>query len=356
MTNLPKHHFRFETRRSPVLSTKGIVATSQPLASMAGLRILSEGGNAADAAVAAAATLAVVEPTSTGIGGDCFALYWDAKTERVTALNGSGRAAAAASIDELRGLGYTRMPQFSGHSVSIPGTVAGWSDLLERHGEMTLADVLKPAIRLAEEGYPVTEWIGQGWAGQTAKLLRSPRWASSDLDNGPEQPSGRELLIDGRAPQAGQVMRIPTLGGTLRAIAADDSVRAFLESAATPLAERLDMVDRVARPSVSVNGLGLLHVLVTSRDVDALPEIERGFLRVADRERRMDRVHVTTATPLEAAETEELRQRLAQPGRRLHLTTTTDPALLGGFVVRRGDNVLDLSVRARLQSLGRALR
>ena len=105
-----------------------------------------------------------------------------------------------------------------------------------------------------------------------------------------------------------------------------------------------------------MNGLGLLHVLVTSRDVDALPEIERGFLRVADRARRMDRVHVTTAALLQEAETEELRQRLAQPGRRLHLTTTTDPALLGGFVVRRGDNVLDLSVRARLQSLGRALR
>ena len=85
----------------------------------------------------------------------------------------------------------------------------------------------------------------------------------------------------------------------LRAIAADDSVRAFLESPATPLAERLDMVDRVARSSVSVNGLGLLHVLVTSRDVDALPEIERGFLRIADRERRMDRVHVTTAAPLQ---------------------------------------------------------
>ena len=143
---------------------------------------------------------------------------------------------------------------------------------------------------------------------------------------------------------------------TLRAIAADDAVRAFLESPATPLAERLDLVDRVAGPSVSVNGLGLLHVLVTSRDVDVLPEIERGFMRIADRERRLDRVHVTTAAPLHDAETEELRQRLAEPGRRLQLTTTTDPALLGGFVVRRGDNVLDLSVRARLQSLGRALR
>ncbi len=142
----------------------------------------------------------------------------------------------------------------------------------------------------------------------------------------------------------------------LRAIVDDDSVRAFLENAAIPLAERLDLVDRVARPGVSVNGLGLLHVLVTSRDVDVLTEIERGFLRIADRERRLDRVHVTTAAPLQETETEELRQRLAQPGRRLHLTSATDPALLGGFVVQRGDNVLDLSVRARLQSLGRALR
>ena len=233
------YDFVFRSRRSNVMSRNGLVATSQPLAAQAGLSILQAGGNAADAAIATAAALNVVEPISTGIGGDCFALYWDAKTERVTALNGSGRAAAAASIDELRGLGYTRMPQFTGHSVSIPGTVAGWSDLLERHGEMTLADVLKPAIRLAEEGYPVTEWIGQGWAGQTAKLLRSPRWISSDLDNGPVQPSGHELLIDGRAPQAGQVMRIPTLGGTLRAIAADGKEAIYSSEFARTLSEHV---------------------------------------------------------------------------------------------------------------------
>ena len=101
---------------------------------------------------------------------------------------------------------------------------------------------------------------------------------------------------------------------TLRAIAADDAVRAFLESPATPLAERLDLVDRVAGPSVSVNGLGLLHVLVTSRDVDVLPEIERGFLRIADRERRLDRVHVTTAAPLHDAETEELTAAAGRAG------------------------------------------
>lgn len=211
----------FRSRRSNVLSTRGIVATGQPLAAQAGLDILKAGGNAADAAVATAAMLNVVEPTSTGIGGDCFALYWDAKTKQVTALNGSGRAPAAASIADVRRLGYTAMPAFTGHAVSIPGTVAGWSDLLERHGRLALADVLQPAIWTAEHGYPVSELIATTWAGQAQKLRRDPNWITDDLDNGPEQPSGHELLIDGRAPRVGEIMRIPTLGQTLRGIAAE---------------------------------------------------------------------------------------------------------------------------------------
>ncbi|MCL4859061.1 MAG: gamma-glutamyltransferase family protein [Caldilineaceae bacterium] len=211
----------FRSRRSNVMATRGMVATSQPLAAQAGLDMLKAGGNAADAAVATAAMLNVVEPLSTGSGGDMFALYWDARSKQVTALNGSGRAAAGASIAEMRRLGYERMPSFTGHTVSIPGAVAGWRDLLERHGRMTLADVLQPAIWTAEHGYPVSEIIAHGWRGQVGKLLRSPDWQSGDLDNGPEQPSGRELLIDGRAPRAGEIMRIPTLGETLRGIATE---------------------------------------------------------------------------------------------------------------------------------------
>jgi gamma-glutamyltranspeptidase/glutathione hydrolase len=211
----------FRSRRSNVLATRGMVAASQPLAAQAGLDILKAGGNAADAAVATAAMLNVVEPTSTGIGGDCFALYWDARTKSVTALNGSGRAPAAASIDELRRLGYTRMPVYTGHAVSVPGTVAGWSDLLERHGRMALADVLQPAIWTAENGYPVSELIATGWARGADKLLRTPNWKSPDLDNAPKQPSGHELLVDGRAPRPGELMRLPTLAKTLRGIAAE---------------------------------------------------------------------------------------------------------------------------------------
>ncbi len=211
----------FRSRRSNVLATRGMVATSQPLAAQAGLDILKAGGNAADAAIATAAMLNVVEPTSTGIGGDCFALYYDAKTKTVTALNGSGRAPAAASIEELRRLGYKKMPTYTGHAVSVPGAVAGWADLLERHGRMSLADVLQPAIWTAEHGYPVSELIATGWATQVKKLLRAPDWESGDLDNGPEQPSGHELLIDGRAPHPGEIMRLPTLAETLRGIAAE---------------------------------------------------------------------------------------------------------------------------------------
>jgi gamma-glutamyltranspeptidase / glutathione hydrolase len=233
------YDFEFRSRRSNVMARHGMVATSQPLAAQAGLDILKAGGNAADAAIATAAMLNVVEPTSTGIGGDCFALYWDASSRRITALNGSGRAASASSIEELRGLGYSQMPTFTGHAVSIPGTVAGWSDLLEEHGRMTLDDVLQPAIRTAEEGYPATEWISRGWATQVQKLLRSPDWQSSDLDNGPEQPSGHELLIDGRAPRAGEIIRLPTLGATMRAIAEEGKKAIYEGEFARKLSEHV---------------------------------------------------------------------------------------------------------------------
>jgi gamma-glutamyltranspeptidase/glutathione hydrolase len=229
----------FSSRRSNVMARRGIVATSQPLAAQAGLDILKAGGNAADAAVATAAMLNVVEPISTGIGGDCFALYWDAKTKRVTALNGSGRAPAAAAIDQLLQQGYTRMPSFTGHAVSIPGTVAGWSDLLERHGRMSLADVLQSAIWTAEHGYPVSELIARGWASQVQKLLRAPGWQSGDLDNGPEQPSGHELLIDGRAPRPGEIMRLPTLAETLRGIASEGKAFIYHGDFARKLSEHV---------------------------------------------------------------------------------------------------------------------
>ena len=204
MTTLPEHPFRFESRRSPVLSTRGIVATSQPLASLAGLRILQEGGNAADAAVAAAATLAVTEPTSTGIGGDCFCLFYSAEDQSVSALNGSGRAPSALDLDVVeRCGGWERQGP---HAVTVPGTVMGWHDTVSRYGRMPLADVLQPAIEHAEQGFAMTPAIARGWAHQAALLA----------DTG---PAGTDLLLDGNAPKAGEVWTNPHIAAVMREVA-----------------------------------------------------------------------------------------------------------------------------------------
>ncbi len=196
------------SRRSNVLAGRGMVATSQPLAAMAGLRILLDGGNAADAAVATAATLAVVEPMSTGIGGDAFALFYDAHAApgaRITALNGSGRAPSGLHLADLRRAGLDEIPLDSANSVTVPGTVAAWADLLNRHGRMPLSAVLRPAIEYSRDGFPVSELIAASWQRGEAKLRRLP--------------SGLELLPGGRAPRVGEVVRLPELARTLQAIA-----------------------------------------------------------------------------------------------------------------------------------------
>ncbi len=212
-------HSTFRSRRATVYATHGMVAASQPLAAQAGLDILKAGGTAADAAVAAAAMLNVVEPMMTGIGGDCFALYWDAKTKQVSALNGSGRSGAATSAVELREQGYRTMPSQSGHTVTVPGTVAGWHDLLARHGRMTLRELLQPAIAAAAHGFPVTELVAALWGAGVGKLTRAAGGDGEHLEWGPVQASATELLINGRAPRAGELMMLPTLANTLRAIA-----------------------------------------------------------------------------------------------------------------------------------------
>ena len=195
----------FDSRRSVVHSRRGMVATSQPLAAMAGLRTLMEGGNAVDAAVVAAATLSVVEPFYTGVGGDLFALVWTNSEKRVRALNGSGRAPAAASITELAGQGLTQVPHLSPYAVTVPGTVNAWSTLLNSYGTMPLSHVLAPAIEYAEEGYPVSDLTSFLWSRGMPRLGR--------------HPSGGEFLIDGRAPRHGEIVRLPELARTLRTIA-----------------------------------------------------------------------------------------------------------------------------------------
>lgn len=204
MTSLP-----FYSRRSPVYGRNGMVATSQPLATAAGLEVLSKGGNAADAAVAAGAALNVTEPTSTGIGGDMFALFYSADTKQVTALNGSGRAPAALTLDRMKQEGFfNELPPFHAHTVTVPGACAGWFDLVERHGSFPMGDILTPAIRLAREGVPVGPITANSWKWGAQGQLK-------------EALNGHELTLDGRAPVAGEIFRNPNLARTFEKIAHD---------------------------------------------------------------------------------------------------------------------------------------
>ena len=162
----------------------GMVATSQRLASEAGASILRAGGNAADAAVAAAAALNVTEPASTGLGGDMFALYYEARTRKVRALNGSGRSPAALTLDLVRGQGLDPLPSNHAHTVTVPGACAGWFDLVAQYGSLPMKQLLEPAIRLAEEGFPVGAHTARGWAGGLSQLLSAPNGRELTMSRG----------------------------------------------------------------------------------------------------------------------------------------------------------------------------
>ncbi len=202
----------FRSRRSAVVARKGAVSTSQPLAAQAGLKILQDGGNAVDAAVATAAVLNVVEPMSTGIGGDMFALIWDKNERKVVALNGSGRQAAGANVDDVRKAGFDSIPNDhdgSHFAVSVPGTVHGWETALNQYGRMTLREVLQPAIDYALNGYAVSEVIAHNWGSEDTLSKLNHR------------PSGKELLpgANGGAPKYGEIVTLPELGRTMQMIA-----------------------------------------------------------------------------------------------------------------------------------------
>ncbi len=200
---------RINTRRgggrSVVRALNGMVATSQPLASAAGLRILQQGGNAIDAAIAAAAVLCVVEPMMVSPGGDLFALLWDAKKKELKALNASGRAPKALSIDELNKRGVTKKPEHGIHTVTVPGAVDGWATLLKSHGTMTLAQVLQPAIEYAERGFPVTEII-------------ATEWREGEQHNG-NSDFAATFLRNGKAYATGEIFTNKNLANSLKLIA-----------------------------------------------------------------------------------------------------------------------------------------
>src|SRR6202789_2458871 len=221
--------------RSTVHAENAMVATSHPLAALTAIEVLRSGGTAADAAVAASALLAVIEPQSTGIGGDCFALIQPRGEGKVVSYNGSGRAPKAAEASWYLERNIKAIPLTSAHAVSIPGSVDAWATILRDHGRLGLDTLLQPAIKAAEEGYVVAPRIAFDWKNGFDKLKNGTN-------------TERYLLPHGKPAVAGDVIHQPELGRTLRAIAKDGR-DAFYKGA---IAE--DMVE-------TLRGIGGLHTL-----------------------------------------------------------------------------------------------
>ena len=190
--------------RSPVYATHGMAATSMPSATLTALDVLRAGGNALDAAVAACAVLCVIEPQSTGIGGDCFCLYAPEGAGKVITLNGSGRAPAAATIDWYEQAGITAIENTSAHAVTVPGALSAWETLLKAHGRKDLDELLQPAIRFAADGWPVAPKLAWDWKRLEAKLRKN---------------GTHHFLPGGMAPAPGDIFVQPALAETLRAVA-----------------------------------------------------------------------------------------------------------------------------------------
>lgn len=221
--------------RSVAVSAKAMAATSHPVATLTAINILQAGGNAMDAAIAACAVQCVVEPGSTGIGGDCFALYAPRGGADVLAYNGSGRTPKALTIDWFEDRGLTEVPRQSPSAVTVPGAIDAWTRLHADHGRLSLSEILAPAIRYAEEGYAITPRVHRDW-------LREEKLLAAD------QAAAKIFLPGGRAPRIGEMHRQPELGATLRRIATEGRDGFYTGPVA------VDMVSHL-------NALGGLHTL-----------------------------------------------------------------------------------------------
>ena len=192
--------------RSEVLATHGMVATSVPLATQIGLDVLKKGGTAVDAAIAANAALGLMEPVSNGVGGDLFAMVWDAKTKKLYGYNGSGRSPKSLSLQYFVDHNIREIPPLGPLPVNVPGAVDGWFALHDRFGKLPVREDLAGAIRYAREGFPVTELIAHYWQLSVPRLSKYPGFAE-------------QMTLDGRAPQKGEIWKNPNLANTLQTIA-----------------------------------------------------------------------------------------------------------------------------------------
>lgn len=192
--------------RSEVIARHGMAATSQPLVTQIALDVLKAGGNAIDAAIAANAAQGLMEPVGNGIGGDLFAIVWDAESQALYGLNASGRSPRSLSLQWFADQGYETIPSYGPLPVSVPGCVDGWFELHARFGSRPMAELLDPAIRYAREGFPVTELIAYYWDRSVPRLSQFPGFT-------------KQFTVDGRAPRKGEIWRNPFLANTLARIA-----------------------------------------------------------------------------------------------------------------------------------------
>lgn len=280
--------------RSEVLARNGVVATSQPAAAQAGLRVLQDGGNSVDAAIATAAVLGVVEPYSAGLGGDAFVLHYSASRRELFGLNASGWAPEAWTPRYFAERGHTAatgMPPHGANSITVPGVVDGWSRLLDRFGSRSLASVLEPAIAYAEEGFPVTERIRHDWAAEADLLRRDPDSATA-------------YLVDGGAPALYSVFRNPTLARAYRTLARDGRDAFYTGDVARAV------VDKVSRLGGSMTAADLaefrsewvdpVQVDYRGYTVHQMPPNAQGFaaLVMLNVLRQVDTVHATSLREL----------------------------------------------------------
>ena len=255
--------------RSPAVGRHGMIATSQSLASAAGLKVLQNGGNAVDAAVAAAGVLAVVEPSMNGIGGDLFAIVYDATTRQVHALDASGRAAAAATPEEFMRRGLHEMPGDGPLSVDVPGVVSGWDALLTRYGTISMAQALAPAIGYARDGFPVAELMAEEWREAVTKLSADAAAAAT-------------FLPHGTPPAMGEIFANPRLATSLELIA-NHGKDAFYtgpiaEAIAADMKARNGLITAQDLAEHTVDWVSTISTNYRGYDVHELPPSTQGFV------------------------------------------------------------------------------
>jgi gamma-glutamyltranspeptidase/glutathione hydrolase len=257
------------SERFSVAAKNGMVVSSQPLATLAGVQMLMNGGNAIDAAIATAAVLGVVEASSIGIGSDAFCLFYSAKEKKIKALDASGRSPYAMNLDFSRKSGFKEMPQRGIHSVTVPGAVHGWATLLNAYGTKTLREVLQPAIKHAEEGFPVAELTSESWHESEARLKN-------------DEGAAINYLINGRTPRTNEIFKNPRMAKTLRRIA-DEGAEVFYKG---------EIAEKIVRCSERLGGLFTLKDFVDHRsdwvepitvnyngfDIYEMPPATQGFV------------------------------------------------------------------------------